>query len=174
MEKNQNQLNPNDFWSMATKAVASFTHNRYQGMFTAEDLEDIVATVVCKMWEARESFDPAKGRVFSWVWRIAQNTILDTVDAKAKRLGISNHFEKVNGGVHVLPIPEYSADDQLICEDKVEYYLSELKSERDKRYLLYLVDGLDADEIAQRENIPVQNVYTVVFRLRQRLRKLAG
>lgn len=99
MRKNRIPLNPADFWSMATRVVASQIGKRYAGVFTAEDIDDIVAVVVCKMWEARASFNPEKGKVFSWVWRIAQNAILDAVDAMAKHRGISVDIEKVGGGV---------------------------------------------------------------------------
>ena len=174
MGKNFNSLNPADFWPMATKAVASYIGKRYSGVFTSEDIDDIIATVVTKMWEARASFDPAKGQFFSWVWRISQNCILDAVDAKFKRLGISGDFEKVGSGTYRLPDSQFRADDELLSDDRLDYYLGELKSARDKRFLLYLADGLDSDEIAQREDIPVKQVYMVVFRLRQRLKGLAG
>ena len=159
---------------MATKAVASYIGKRYARVFSAQDIDDIIGDVVCKMWQARASFDPAKGQFFSWVWRIAQNTILDAVDAKVKRLGINGDIEKKGGGTYELPIPEYAVDDQLVCDDTVEYYLSELKNPRDKRFLLYLVEGLNSDEIAKREEIPVKQVYTIVCRLRKYLRGLAG
>jgi len=159
---------------MATKAVASYIGKRYARVFSAQDIDDIIGDVVCKMWQARASFDPAKGQFFSWVWRIAQNTILDAVDAKFKRLGINGDIEKKGGGTYELPIPEYAVDDQLFCDDTVEYYLSELKNPRDKRFLLYLVEGLNSDEIAKREEIPVKQVYTIVCRLRKYLRGLAG
>jgi RNA polymerase sigma-70 factor (ECF subfamily) len=174
MGKNQNLLNPTDFWPMATKAVASYIGKRYARVFSAQDIDDIIGDVVCKMWQARASFDPAKGQLFSWVWRIAQNTILDAVDAKSKRLGISGDIEKKGGGTYELPVPEYAVYDQFICDDKLEYYISELKSERDKRFLLYLADGLKSDEIARREGLTTKQVYMVVFHLRQRLRGLAG
>lgn len=102
---------------MATRVVASQIGKRYAGVFTAEDIDDIVATVVCKMWEARASFDPEKGKVFSWVWRIAQNAILD---AMAKHRGISVDIEKVGGGTYELPVPENAGDSELLCDDKLE------------------------------------------------------
>jgi RNA polymerase sigma-70 factor (ECF subfamily) len=173
MGKNQTLLNPADFWPTATKAVASYIGKRYARVFSAQDIDDMIGDVVCKMWQARASFDPAKGQLFSWVWRIAQNTILDAVNARIKRLGISGDIEKVGGGTYELPVPTY-ADDLLICDNKLEYYLSELKSERDKRFLLYLADGLKSDEIARREGLTTKQVYMVVFHLRQRLRGLAG
>ena len=174
MGKNFNSLNPADFWPMATKAVASYIGKRYSGVFTSEDIDDIIATVVTKMWEARASFDPAKGQFFSWVWRISQNCILDAVDAKFKRLGISGDFEKVPGGTYALPTPNYAVDDELICDDRIEYYLSELKNERERRFLLYLADKLTTDEIMAREGLTANQVHMAVYHLRQHLKGLAG
>lgn len=174
MGKNTTSLNPADFWPTAKRAVASFIGKRFAGVFSAQDIDDIIGDVVEKMWEARASFDPAKGQFFSWVWRIAHNTILDAVDAKMKRLGISGDIEKVGGGIYEMPVPEYAADDQLVCDDKLEYFYNELKSERDKRFLLYLADGLKSDEIARREGLTAKQVYMVVYHLRQRLDGLAG
>ena len=160
MRYNQPSFNPADFWPTAAKAVASYIGKRYAGVFSAEDIEDIVGKVVCKMWAAAPTPSPFP--------------TLDAVDAQAKRRGITGDIEKVGGGTYPLPIPNYAADDELLCDDKVEYYLHELKNERDKRFLLYLIDGLGYDEIAKRENLTASQVYMVVFRLRQRLKGLAG
>ena len=168
-----NTFNPADAWALATRAVTSFIGKRYAGVFTAEDIEDIVTNVVSKMWEARASFDPAKGKLFSWVWRIAQNATLDAVADKARRRGISGDFEKVGGGVVALPTPDYAADDELILNDTVEHYLGKLKSDRDKRIFLYLCDGLKGPEIAEREGITRQAAYMAVFHLRKFLRGTA-
>ena len=126
------------------------------------------------MWKARATVDPEKGALHAWVWRIAQRAVLDAVDARAKRLGISNDIEKVDGGTYPLPIPDYSADDALVSDDKVEYYLRELKSERERRFLLYLADGLSAKEIAERESLTPNQVYMAVYHLRQHLKGLTG
>ena len=167
-------LNPADFWPLATKIVASFVRKNYRDKFNKQDIEDIVSDVVTRMWAARATYNPEKGALHSWVWRIAQRCVLDAVDAKAKRLGISGDFEKVDGGTYKLPISNYGVDDELLCDDKVEYFYHELKSERDRRFLLYLADGLSAKEIADRESLTPNQVHMVVYRLRQRLRALAG
>jgi RNA polymerase sigma factor (sigma-70 family) len=166
-------FNPADCWPLATKVVASFVRKNYRGMFTAQDVDDIAADVVTRMWKARATFNPEKGALHAWVWRIAQRAVLDAVNARAKRLGISEDIEKV-GGTYPLPIPDYSVDNSLVCDDKVEYYLRELKSERERRFLLYLADGLCAKEIAERESLTPNQVHMAVFHLRQHLKGLTG
>lgn len=167
-------FNPAECWPLATKMVASFVRKNHSGMFNAQDIDDIAAVVVTKMWASRESFDPAKGALHSWVWRIAQRAVLDAVNAKVRRLGISGGAEKQAGETYVLPIPDYAVDGELICDDKVEYYLRELKIDRERRFLLYLADGLNTDEIAAHEDLTPNQVHMVVYRLRQHLRALAG
>jgi len=167
-------FNPADCWPLATKVVASFVRKNYRGMFTAQDVDDIAADVVTRMWKARATFNPEKGALHAWVWRIAQRAVLDAVNARAKRLGISEDIEKVGGGTYPLPIPDYSVDNSLVCDDKVEYYLRELKSERERRFLLYLADGLSAKEIAERESLTPNQVHMAVFHLRQHLKGLTG
>jgi DNA-directed RNA polymerase specialized sigma24 family protein len=126
------------------------------------------------MWAKRATFKPEKGALHSWAWRIAQRAVLDAVNARVKRLGISGDFEKVPGGTYALPTPNYSVDDELICDDKIEYYLSELKNERERRFLLYLADKLSTDEIMAREGLTSNQVHMAVYHLRQHLKGLAG
>lgn len=173
-ENPSSPFNPAECWPLATKVVASFISKNYRGMFTAQDVDDIAADVVTKMWAKRATFNPEKGALHSWAWRIAQRAVLDAVDARAKRLGISEDIKKVGGGTYPLPIPDYSADDNLVCDDKVEYYYRELKSERDRRFLLYLADGLSAKEIAERESLTPNQVHMTVYHLRQHLKGLTG
>ena len=173
-ENHSSPFNPAECWPLATKVVASFVRKNYRGMFTAQDVEDIAADVVTKMWKARATFNPEKGTLHAWVWRIAQRAVLDAVNAWAKRLGISGDFEKVPGGTYALPTPNYAVDDELICDDRIEYYLSELKNERERRFLLYLADKLSTDEIMAREGLTPNQVHMAVYHLRQHLKELAG
>ena len=173
-EKPSSPFNPAECWPLATKVVASFIRKNYRGMFTAQDVDDIAADVVTKMWAKRATFNPEKGALHSWAWRIAQRAVLDAVNARAKRLGISGDFEKVPGGTYALPTSNYSVDDELICDDRIEYYLSELKNERERRFLLYLADKLSTDEIMAREGLTPNQVHMAVYHLRQHLKGLAG
>ncbi len=55
-----------------------------------------------------------------------------------------------------------------------EYYLHELKNERERRFLLYLADKLTTDEIMAREGLTPNQVHMAVYHLRQHLKGLAG
>ena len=173
-EKPSSPFNPAECWPLATKVVASFISKNYRGMFTAQDVDDIAADVVTKMWAKRATFKPEKGALHSWAWRIAQRAVLDAVNARAKRLGISGDFEKVPGGTYALPTLNYSVDDELIRDDRIEYYLHELKNERERRFLLYLADKLSTDEIMAREGLTPNQVHMAVYHLRQHLKGLTG
>lgn len=166
-------FNPADCWPMATAAVKSILKDRYTGVFTKEDIEDIISLVVTKMWAARGSFDPAKGKLFSWVWRIARNVILDTVNDIIHKSAVSGDIEKASGEVYRLPFAG-KADDELVCNDTVEAFHTSLVIARDKRILFYLIDGLGNDEIAKREGISPNAAGLAVFHLRKKLDKVKG
>ena len=173
-ENPSSPFNPAECWPLAIKVVANFVRKNYRGMFTAQDVEDIAADVVTKMWKARATFNPEKGTLHAWVWRIAQRAVLDAVNAWAKRLGISGDFEKVPGGTYALPTPNYAVDDELICDDRIEYYLSELKNERERRFLLYLADKRTTCELRAPGARTPSQVHMAVYHLRQHLKELAG
>ena len=166
-------LNPADCWPMATAAVKSILKEHYTGVFTKEDVEDIVSVVVTKMWAARHSYDTAKGKLFSWAWKIARNVILDAVNDKIHKSTVSGDFEKVSGPVHRLPFAG-KTDDELICDDTLEAFHESLAIVRDKRILFYLIEGLSNDEIAKREGISPNAAGLAVFHLRKKLDKVKG
>lgn len=166
-------LNPADCWPTATAAVKSILKEHYSGVFTKEDIEDIVSVVVTKMWAARNSFDPAKGKFFSWAWKIARNVIIDSVNDKIHKSNVSGDIEKVTGEVHRLPFAG-KTDDDLICDDLLDSFHTSLALARDKRILFYLIDGLGNDEIAKREGISPNAAGLAVFHLRKKLEKVKG
>ena len=171
MDKEFYSFDPASAWPTATAAVVGFIGKRYAGVFTAQDIEDIISAVVTDMWQYRESFDTTR-KLFSWAWRIAQNEVLDAVTYKNRRLAISGDIARVNGTVYTLPTPEYT-DDNLIRSQVEEQFLDVIKSAREKRILHYLLDGLSNQEIAQREGITVSAATMAVFHLRQRLKERA-
>ena len=166
-------LNPADCWPTATTAVKSILQKHYTGVFTKEDIEDIVSFVVTKMWASRDSFDPAKGKLFSWAWRIARNVILDAVNDKIHKSTVSGDFERVSSGALRLPF-EGKADDELVCNDTLEAFHASLVIARDRRILFYLLEGLGNDEIAKREGISPNAAGLAVFHLRKKLDKVRG
>ena len=167
-------IQPKDYWTMATKAVKAYANKKFAGFFQEADVEDIVAEVVTKMWRARGRFDPDRGSEFGWVWTIAKNAVRDAAIAKRNRKDIGGGWndsvdEKADGME-----AEDLADRQLLMDEMVESMYDHLRQERDKRILLYLADGLDYEEIAEREGMTMRVTYMAVYHLRRRLEDMAA
>ena len=173
MDMDKLTFDPAQIWPMATKAVANYVGKHFASFFTSQDIEDIVSVVATRMWEHRNSYNPAKGTLFSLIWVISHNAVLDAVAEKDRRRGISGDIERGSGQVLTLPAPGH-VDDDLVEEDVLNGFLAKLKSERDERILFYLLEGLDNREIAKREGISESAAAMAVFHLRQRLRNHKG
>jgi RNA polymerase sigma-70 factor (ECF subfamily) len=160
---------------LANKAVRSYVGKRFPQFFTNEDVQDLVQDAVSRMWEKRDTFDPAKGNDFAWAWTISKNKVLDAAASKARRTGIFEHFE--DGEIptdcrpYMVDTDDFEADRDLLYEEHVNDMFDSLRSERDKLLLAWTMDGLDAKEIAERLGIPVSTVYMATHHMRERLRK---
>ncbi len=47
--------------------------------------EEILQEVFLKLWNNAEKFDPAKSKLFTWLYQIARNTTLNTLNLKGER-----------------------------------------------------------------------------------------
>lgn len=158
-----------DFWTMAAKAVKAYANKKFAGFFQEADVEDIVAEVVTKMWRARERFDPDKGSEFGWVWTIAKNAVRDAAMAKRNRKDIGGGWDDSVAKEAEGLVGDDRADRELLQDELVESLYDHLRQERDKRILLYLADGLEYEEIAEREGLTMRATYMAVFHMRRRL-----
>ena len=68
---------------------------------------------------------------------------------------------------------EFGADKDILFEETQESLFDKLKSERDKLFLCWKIEGLDSKEMAERAGISVDAVYMVMFHLKQRLQSAA-
>ena len=150
---------------------------QYSKYFTNEDIEDMVSDVTLRMWRAKDSFDAEKGDVFQWVWTIAKNVVRTSALAKHNRTDISLAFEEGeiqdNCPYSTYRGYEFGADNDIIFEETQESLFDKLKSERDKLFLCWKIEGLDSKEMAERAGISVDAVYMVMFHLKQRLQSAA-
>ena len=171
-------IKADQFRTYAQKAVQCFLHKQFPKYFTVEEQEDLVSEVVLRMWRSMGTYDPSKGAFSTWVGTIARNVVRTEAQAKYNHADISGWLEEQE-----LPLDEsqyglyrgmeMSADRELMEEELVEGYFSKLNTERDRRFLAWKLDGLDASEMAQREGISVENVHTVLCRMKQRLNRAA-
>lgn len=170
MGNNNLQLKDKDYKEMAAKAVYGYVNKKFNGFFTKEDLEDLVSEVMMKMWKGRETYNAAKGEPFQWVWTIAKNAVKDAAQKKANQ-GWQYEDEEEDDDVVCQVVSPYRADDEVLRNEYVDGLFDKLKQDRDKRLLNYLLEEMECEEIARRENISAKAVYMAVFHLRQRLKK---
>ena len=163
-------------WPIAAKAVHGYVNKQFTKYFTKEEVEDMVAEVAYKIWKARDTFDEERGTFNGWVWTIATNAVKTAAKAKWNRSRVDERIEDV---VEVTPLDtileengyvEETADSDMLRREMVDSLFAKLRSERDKRFLGWQIEGVSAEEMAEREGTSVQNVYMILYHMRQRLR----
>ena len=105
--------------------------------FTKQDLEDVLQVIAGKVWQHRDSFDPAKARLKTWVNRIAENALKDALNAKMR------HNSKF-----VDPISQNRDDDEYVRICYGSYRGNEFETDRgvclkeDMSYIRQTFDSL--------------------------------
>ena len=170
-------IRPEQFRQYASAVVRAFVNKQFPKYFSVEETDDIVSDVVLRMWRARDSYDPAKGAFSTWVGTITRNVVKSAARAKCCREDISCKLSEdivIDDSVYGLfRSGEMSTDGELIAEETYMTLISVLDSKRDRRFLDWLIEGLNASEMAEREGISVKNVHLVLCRMKRRLPQAA-
>lgn len=116
---------------------------------------DILQEVFLNIWKKIESYDPSKGRLFTWMLNIARNAAIDKIRSKDFKESLKNQ-----------PLPEIvdigvgTAVNPVISDVGLKKVISLLKE--DQRVLIDLsyFQGFTHEEIAKALNIPLGTVKT--------------
>ena len=146
--------------SCATKSVQCFVYSQFKGFFSAVEVEDIISIVIEKMLKAIDRYDPQKGKLSTWANTIA----LNTVKSEAAKKKVRNTFIEAK-----TRIDSCYADQDLECQDLKKELFLKCRNSRDQRILQWKIDGMEPEEMAQREGITINNVYIILHHLRKRL-----
>ena len=165
------RIQDQEYLTTAAKAVRSYVSRKFSGFFSETDLEDLVSEVAMRMWAGRASFDPEKGKEFTWVWTIAKNVVHDAATAKRNRESIGGCWNDDAEKAAKRMVSDDRADGELLRNEFVEDLYGRLRQERDRRLLLYLAQDMEYEEIARREGLSPRATYMAIFHLRQRLDK---
>ncbi|MBX2890347.1 MAG: sigma-70 family RNA polymerase sigma factor [Saprospiraceae bacterium] len=129
--------------------------------------EQVLQDTFVKAWRNGASYDPAKGRLFTWLLNIARNTAID-----ATRTAHFQHYKKTDSLDHLVHKPGGEA----INPEHVG--VREVVSRLDEKYksLIDLVyfKGYTQEEVAEETGIPLGTVKTRLRYAIQELRKLFG
>jgi RNA polymerase sigma-70 factor (ECF subfamily) len=121
-----------------------------------ETANDVLQEVFLNIWRKINSYDPSKGRLFTWMLNIARNASIDKIRSRSYQDSLKNqpHPDSVNtnwGSQAVKP-----AIDDIGLKKQV----SKLKYEYRTLIELSYFQGFTHEEIAKALNIPLGTVKT--------------
>lgn len=162
-------------------SVMAVMKRRYYGVLNEADLEDIMSIGLFRLWTARQRFDPLRGSVQVWFFRIVENVARDVLRLgwqKARQMEVFDEFgampSKCNGhSTHVdSPIPRSSAATRLEADLK-EIIDALPKAQRH----IITADAMARDDVASSEwlseelGMPKSTVRVYRKRAMDRIRK---
>lgn len=130
-----------------------------------ESAHDVLQEVFVNIWKKIDSYDAAKGRLFTWMLNIARNAAIDKIRSKGYKDGLKNQPfpENVdNNAARTVVAPN-------IQDMGLRKILSLLKQEQRMLIDLSYFQGYTHEEISQTLNIPLGTVKT---RIRSALTQL--
>jgi RNA polymerase sigma factor (sigma-70 family) len=121
-----------------------------------EPANDILQEVFINIWRKIETYDPVKGRLFTWMLNIARNASIDALRSKSYQNSKKNQ---------VLQEDVYSNDAAQVTQINVDNIglrkiLERLKPEHRVLIELAYFKGYTHEEIAELESIPLGTVKT--------------
>jgi RNA polymerase sigma factor (sigma-70 family) len=128
---------------------------------------DVLQESFVKIWQNSRSYDPSKGRLFTWLICIARNKSIDTIRKIGRKAEIHSELKVVHKG---------DAIDTL--DPSIEHDLNTVLSslDRDQRDLIehsYIL-GYSHAEIAEMFDLPLGTVKTLIRKAMTALRSIFG
>jgi RNA polymerase sigma factor (sigma-70 family) len=117
---------------------------------------DVLQEVFINIWRKIESYDPAKGRLFTWMLNIARNASIDTLRSKS----FQNTQKNQALGDNVNIATSSQVTQMNVDNIGLRKTLSMLKPEQSTLMELAYFKGYTHEEIAEIEGIPLGTVKT--------------
>ncbi len=108
------------------------------------------------IWRKIESYDPTKGRLFTWMLNVARNAAIDKVRSKGYRDALKNQSISENVDTSNIGSAAFAQLDDV----GLKKVLSKLKEESRVLIDLSYFQGYTHEEIAKILNIPLGTVKT--------------
>ena len=135
------------------------------------EAEDVLQEVFLQVWQQARSFDPTRGRPFTWLVTLARSRAIDRLRAGDARERAAQR--SAEDAPPAATAPQSWADEEAIRAERAEAVrdaLGELPEEQRQVLLLAYLEGMSQSEIAAAKNQPLGTVKT---RTRAGLKKLS-
>ena len=121
-----------------------------------EAAEDVLQEAFIKIWKNIEKYDPAKGRLFTWLVNIARNTAIDSL--RVKDYTIKSQIRSLDNSVRTVNRQHkvYTPTDHIGLKEIINKLKPDYKILIDKLYF----EGYTQEEAARELNIPLGTVKT--------------
>jgi RNA polymerase sigma factor (sigma-70 family) len=131
-------------------------------------VEDILQESFLKIWNNFEQYDPAKGRMFTWMLNLARNLTIDTLRSKGYK-----KQQKISADENSVSMyADASYGKERFDAMGVRNYLGQLKPGQREVIEMAYFGGYTQDEMAVALGIPLGTVKTRVRAALLELRKL--
>lgn len=154
------------------RTAYEYLYDRYSGaLFSVickvlrddEKAEDVMQDAFLKIWKSIKSYDPAKGRLFTWMLNIARNSAIDAVRSEGRKPGMDDISENLDRTeINASYQPSTSTIDLKALVDK-------LRPERKVLVDMVYFQGYTQEEVSKKLDIPLG---TVKSRIRTALQDL--
>lgn len=130
--------------------------------------EDILQEAFVKIWNNFSSYDPSKGRLFTWMMNLTRNLTIDTLRSKGykKQSKISGDENSVNN------LADKNTGPEKFDAMGLRNQLGNLKADQREVINLAYFKGYTQDEIARETGIPIGTVKTRMRTAILELRKM--
>jgi RNA polymerase sigma factor (sigma-70 family) len=132
-----------------------------------ETANDTLQDVFVNIWKKIESYDPAKGRLFTWMLNIARNAAIDRIRSRGFRDSLKNQPLSENVDISVGSFTNPNINDVGLRK-----VINRLKEEQRVLIDLSYFHGFTHEEIAKAMNIPLGTVKTRIRSALLQLRTL--
>ena len=121
-----------------------------------ETARDVLQETFVNIWRKIESYDPTKGRLFTWMMNVARNAAIDKLRSKGYRDSLKNYPISEN----VDTVDSTRATFSQMDDAGLKKMLGKLKGESRSLIDLSYFQGYTHEEIAKMLNIPLGTVKT--------------
>jgi len=133
-----------------------------------EMAEEVLQDVFLKIWDRIDSYDASKGRLFTWMVRLARNLAID--NTRSKEFSKDKKTGDIDNYVHRVDNKEYT--EQKVEEIGLNEVIRQLPEEQRFIIVQHYLYGYTQSEIADEFNIPLGTVKTRTRMAMMSLRKL--
>ena len=135
------------------------------------EAEDVLQEVFLQVWQQARSFDPARGRAFTWLATLARSRAIDRLRAVDSRERAAQRAAE-DGQAPAAETEGWAEEEAIRAEraEAVRAALAELPEEQRQVLVLAYLDGMSQSEIAAAKNQPLGTVKT---RTRTGLKRLS-